>query len=106
MMIKVYYNYPRPRMRMHANLNCSAIEKSGKAPQRKISINRDSQRAKLIELKDLTFASDKSQNDLWLTIDFGNVVEEEAEAKRILRTLGEHYTRFLKAEPIVHCSRP
>jgi hypothetical protein len=102
-MIKAYFNYPNSRMRMHADPNCSDIEKSGKSAQRKINMNRESLHEKLVEIGKLSFTSTKAQNDLWLTIDFGNLVEEEAEAKRILKRLGERYKRFRAIDPISHC---
>ena len=95
-MIYVYLDYPNRRATVHCDLNCQHIRQAHKQGQRtaKINLARISDELGKFADKQYTFASNPSQNDIWLEIEFKDVDFEMGVAAYILRLAGKHYKRF------------
>lgn len=104
-MTNAYLNYPNSRMTIHADRTCLQIGKSGKQGQRVMGITRNSFAAAISQLdhKSFQLGSSAPVNDLWLTIDFGDLVFEEAVADYVLRLLRQRYSPLQGVQIKRHC---
>jgi hypothetical protein len=104
-MLKVYINYPNPKISMHRDPSCGAIQKMSKSDQRLITINRTTISAELQRFgdKEYTFAANPAGNDMWLQIDFGDEEFESAVLRYVQNLIGKHYSPLAEAQIQQHC---
>jgi hypothetical protein len=104
-MIFAYINYPNPHITIHSDSNCGNIGAQSRVNQRQIVITRNTigEEIERFRTKQYTFAANKSVNDMWLTVDFGDVKFEDAVVKYIQRLIGAHYRPIAYAEVGQHC---
>ena len=92
-------------MTLHGDSGCAEIGKMGKANRRTVAVTRPSFTQALSQLagKGFRLGADASVNDVWLSVDFGDLEFEEAVARHIHRLLGQRYSR-LRGTPVDrHC---
>ncbi len=104
-MLKVYVNYPNPKVSVHHDPLCGAIQKMGKPDQRLVRIAPETISAELgrFSRKEYTFAANPAGNDMWLEIDFGDAAFEAAVLSYIHRLIGGHYSPLARVEIENHC---
>ena len=104
-MLKAYVNYPNPKVRVHRNPECGAIQMMGKPDQRLVRIAPETISTELgrFSRKEYTFATNPAGNDMWLEIDFGDAEFESAVLGYIHRLIARHYTPFARVEITDHC---
>ena len=103
-MLQAYLNYPNSRVSVHGDVDCQEIEKMQKPEQRRVNIDRESVKRELARFKKMhDFASTAPLNDMWVTVDLGNVYEEQRVLERIKATLDARYTPFRRATLKTHC---
>ena len=104
-MLKAYVNYPHPRVGVHRNPSCGDIQKMAKQSQRSVLINTLSISSELqaFTAKKYTFAPTASQNDMWITVDFGDSDFEGAVLAYVHRLIGKHYSRLASVSISEHC---
>ena len=103
-MLQAYLNYPNSRVTVHGDPTCEEIEKMDKLGQRHVFIDRDSLEGELARFwGTYAFASTAPLNDMWVTVDMGDLLEEQRVLDRIVATLGRRYTPFGRAVPSRHC---
>ena len=103
-MLQAYVNYPNSRVTVHADPICDEIEKMAKEGQRRIRIDRRSLQGELSRFRDTHhFASTAPVNDMWISVDLGDAVEEQRVLDRIVGILAHRYTPFARVEPSRHC---
>ncbi len=104
-MLKVYVNYPNPKVSVHHNPSCGAIQKRGKPDQRLVRINPRTISAELerFSSKGYTFAANPVGNDMWLEIDFSDADFEAAVLGYVHRLIGRHYSPLATVEVENHC---
>jgi hypothetical protein len=104
-MLQAYLNYPNPKIRVHAQPNCSEIGKMKKAGQRHVVIDDKSISAELQKFaaKVYRFNADASSNDMWLSVDFNDPAFEQAVIEHVQRLVGAHYTPFAPVKIDHHC---
>jgi len=95
-MIAVYYNYPNSGFTIHEGMTVEEARVQFKLNPRvyPVTFENIAKIVKKIKSPDLKFASNQAENDLWLEINFGDVVFEKAFAEYILRVLGKRYKPF------------
>jgi hypothetical protein len=95
-MIAVYYNYPNSGFTIHEGMNYEEARVQLKPKPRvdSVTLENITEIVEKVKSQDLKFASNRDLNDLWLEIDFGDVVFEKAFAEFVLRILGKRYKRF------------
>jgi len=104
-MVKAYINYPNPKISIHNNLSCSQIMKQNKANQRiiKIDVNSISNELKNFINRTYTFGSTPDDNDMWLEIDFEDILFEMNLLEYIRKIIAKHYMPFNGINIQVHC---
>jgi hypothetical protein len=104
-MLSVYINYPNPKVSVHHDPSCGAIQKMGKQDQRHIRIDQKTISAELgrFAAKEHTFASNPEGNDMWLEIDFGDANFEAAVLNYVHRLIGQHYSPLAGVAVQNHC---
>ena len=104
-MLKVYINYPNPKISVHCDPSCGAIQKMSKADQRLVLIDRTTISAELQRFadKEYTFAANPAGNDMWLQIDFGDEEFESAVLRYVQHLIGQHYSPLAGVEIQKHC---
>lgn len=104
-MIQAYLNYPNSQVSAHLDPGCGDIMKAGKTPQRHLQLNPASLSAELVRFGtgEHTFESTADGNDMWLTIDFGDLTFELALLNHIHRLLAARYQPFASAQLRVDC---
>ena len=103
-MLEVYLNYPNSKVTVHGDMACGSIRQRGKTGQRRVTVDRDTLDRELRRFAaEHGFGSTAAKNDMWVRLDFGNVVEEERTLGRIVETLGVRYTPFREADLERHC---
>ena len=103
-MLQAYLNYPNSRVTVHGDATCEEIEKMEKLGQRRVYIDRDSLQGELARFRgEHDFASTTPLNDMWVTVDLGNLHEEQRVLDGIVATLAGRYTPFGRALPSRHC---
>lgn len=105
-MLHAYFNYPNPHVSVHRRAGCPEIGKAMKVGQRRIRIDRASITGELQQFaaKAYTFAAERSTNDLWLEVDFGDPTFEFAVVQHVLHLIGTHYKPFAAVKVDTHCS--
>ena len=95
-MIRSYINYPNPKISVHNNQACPEIMKQNKPNQRTININVNSISRELQSFinRNYTFDSTSEENDMWLEIDFDDLVFEMNLLDYIRRIIATHYIPF------------
>ena len=85
----VYLNYPSNVATIHKNIKCNSIQAREKPAQRTIEINVNNLSSVLDDFKKELYplGSTASNNDLWISLDFGNEQFEEAVIKFIVSIL-------------------
>jgi hypothetical protein len=103
--MKVYLNYPNPRMTIHGDSTCAEIGKMQKVGQRGVIFTRASITQSLSQLTSGEFhlGAQAAVNDVWFTIDFDDPEFEEAVARHIRHLLGQRYGRLRGAQIQRHC---
>lgn len=104
-MLHVYINSPQPRFTIHHNPACSEIQKNRTEGQRFILINNDSLRDEIRNFhhREYRFAAKSHLNDMWLRIDLGDEMREEAVALEIKELIGRFYSRVETSITTNHC---
>jgi hypothetical protein len=101
-MLKVYVNYPNPKLTVHQNPSCGAIQKMAKSGQRLVRIDAAAISAELQRFmgKGYTFAANPAENDMWLEVEFADAQFEAAVVAFVHRLIGGQYPPLARA--IVH----
>ena len=104
-MLMVYMNYPAPRITVHHDLTCGAIQKMAKTGQRRVRIAPETITVEFARFsrKEYTFAANQDENDMWLEIDFDDAEFERAVLKYIHCLIGANYTPLARVEIATHC---
>ena len=75
-----------------------------KADQRSVCINSDSLEEEVARFqRDHHFAANAAENDMWVSVDLGDLRSEEKALTSIKATLAERYKRFRNADVQRHC---
>lgn len=95
-MLTAYMNYPNLKMTVHADRACSQIGKRGKKGQRLIQIELDTLTSELLKFvrEEHKFEANTTFNDMWLEVNLGDVVFEEAVLAYILHLVSNYRTPF------------
>ena len=104
-MLHAYINYPNSHITIHNSQECNEIMKQPKEGRRVIQVNPHSfscEIEKFISGKH-KFASDASCNDMWIEVDFDNIVFERNIIDYIHVQLQKKYTPFREIEIDKHC---
>ena len=103
--MKVYLNYPNPRMTIHRESTCAEIGKMHKIGQRNLIVTPASITQVLGQLSSSEFqlGAQASVNDVWFTIDFDDAGFEEAVARYVHHLLSQRYGRLRGAQTQRHC---
>jgi hypothetical protein len=100
-MIKVYFNYPNSRITVHGDPRCTHIQSHEKPGQRSITIDLESFSTEIRKFETgsdgYRFASHRGENDMWVTINFGDPAFEAAVSQFLHKLLGKRYKRFRAA---------
>ncbi len=104
-MLKAYVNYPNPKVRVHQDPSCGAVQKRAKAGQRLVRIDATSISAELQRFiaKGYTFAANPAGNDMWLAVDFGDAEFEAAVIAYVHRLIGARYPPLARVAVQKHC---
>ena len=103
-MLQAYLNYPNSRVTVHGESTCEEIEKMEKLGQRRVYIDRNSLEGEVARFRAAHgFASTAPLNDMWVTVDLGNLLEEQRVLDRIVAILAGRYAPFGRAVPSRHC---
>jgi len=104
-MLKAYVNYPNPKVTIHRDPSCQAIQKMAKQSQRSVRINPKtiSTELKRFKAKGYAFTANAAGNDMWLEADFGDAAFEVAVVNYVHHLIGEHYAPLGKAIIGTHC---
>jgi len=104
-MLKAYLNYPNPRVTTHRNPSCGEVRKMAKQNQRSVLINTQtiSTQLQAFAAKQYKFSPTAKQNDMWIRVDFGDPVFEDAILAYVHRLIGKHYSRLASASIERHC---
>ena len=103
-MLKAYLNYPNSRVTVHGNSTCEEIEKTEKQGQRRVYIDRGSPESEVARFRVAhDFASTAPLNDMWVTVDLEDLLEEQRVLDRIVAILARRYMPFGRAVPSRHC---
>jgi hypothetical protein len=104
-MLQAYMNYPNPKIRVHGQSSCAEIGKMKKAGQRHVLINNGSIGPELQKFasKAYRFNADAANNDMWLSVDFGDHVFEAAAVTYVQRLVGGYYGPFSSVTIDRHC---
>ena len=95
-MIAVYYNYPNSGFSIHEGQTVEESHVHSKPSPRifHVTIHNITDIVKKITNSDFKFAAYQDVNDLWLEINFDDVIFEKAFAEYVLRLLGKRYKPF------------
>ena len=89
---------------MHRDPACTKIRRRLKEGQRDVPINRSTISEKLRRFDDdCRFGANPETNDMWLTVDFGDLIFERAVVLHVQKRLGNRYRRILNANVEEHC---
>lgn len=104
-MLMAYINYPNPKVSVHRDASCGAIQKMGKAGQRRVRLDPATISTELQNFlaKHHLFAANSAGNDMWLDIDFGDPDLEAATVHFIHRIVAKHYSPLGNAKIAIHC---
>lgn len=104
-MLRAYVNYPNPKVSVHRDPSCGAIQKMAKPRQRVVRIDPQSISAELqhFRAKHYTFAANPAGNDMWLEADFGDTDFEAAVIAYVHRLIGKHYSPLARVAIEEHC---
>ncbi len=103
-MLKAYLNYPNSRVTIHGDLTCAEIQKTRKQGQRSIYIDRNCRDGEIARFQAAhRFASTTLLNDIWVTVNLEDVLEEQRVLDRIVAILVGRYAPFGHAVPSRHC---
>ncbi len=104
-MLKAYVNYPNPKVSIHHDLSCRAIQKMAKPGQRVVRIDPSSVCAELQRFrgKGYTLAANSAGNDMWLEADLGDTDFEAFVIAYVHRLIGKHYSPLAKVAIENHC---
>jgi hypothetical protein len=104
-MIKAYINYPNVNVTVHRNPNCLQAKVGPKQNVRHVIINADnlSEELKRFRSNKHKLATETGMNDIYLILDFGDPVFEEALVGHIKRLIGLNYEEIKNCELLVHC---
>jgi len=104
-MTHVYINYPNPKIRLHCQSTCGDIGKMRKSSQRHVRLDSSSISFELqrFRAKAYPFSADKTANDMWLEVDFGDLQFERAVVEHIRGLVGAHYSPFAAITIDQHC---
>jgi hypothetical protein len=102
---QVYVNYPNPAFSIHGDPICASIRQMNKPDQRQINVTVDTLGSVLTQFinGDVSFASNPSKNDLWLTIDLNSEDQERGLVHVLQAILGRRYAPLVRAEVSTHC---
>lgn len=104
-MIQAYINYPNSHVSIHGDLSCGHIMQARKKNQRKIKITTDNKLKVMWRFhnNEFKFGSTQEFNDMWLSVDLGDINAEQTMVEEVRMALSRHYKPFAKAEVIDHC---
>lgn len=104
-MLRIYVNYPNPRVTVHADPSCGYVRMMDKPQQRVVRIDPSTISVEIQRFigKQYTFASQPDSNDMWLEIDFNDREFEEAVLWYVHRCLGRHYKPLRDSQIKTHC---
>ena len=104
-MLRVYINYPNPRIVVHSNPDCLSVQKRHKANQRFIRIELANLSNELEKFANgrYSFRSNTDSNDLWLEIELNNMSFEYALVNYVQVLLSKQHRPFSKVEVLEHC---
>ncbi len=104
-MLRVYFNYPNPRISVHADAACSVAQLERRNPNRVVSIVAAtiSDEIQRFARHEYRFRAEAGYNDMWLEIDFQNSEFEMAVFRYVHALLAGHYSPFRQATPSIHC---
>jgi hypothetical protein len=104
-MLMAYLNYPNRRVTVH-NIECPDVQQQRKREQRVVplTVSTISTELRRFEAREYAFASTAVSNDMWLQVDFADIVFEQAVVKHVQRILARRYTRFVGIPMVKHCS--
>jgi hypothetical protein len=105
-MLYAYFNYPNPHVSVHRRAGCAEIGKAMKVGQRRLRVDATSISRELQQFaaKFHAFAAERSKNDLWLEVDFGDPTFEFAVVEHVLLLIGTHYKPFAAVRVNTHCT--
>ena len=103
-MLTAYLNYPNPKISVYPGVACSEIKKKEKKGLRQIHIDIDTISMELLRFqeKEYKFAAMADFNDMWLEIEFNDLVFESAVLEYVRVLLAKHYTPFASVEIKTH----
>jgi hypothetical protein len=106
-MIQAYINYPNPHVRIHARDSCSTIQQQRKERQRVVELTPRTLSEELLRFqsKHYRFSAEKSINDMWLRVEFGDEEFEVAIVQHIRNILAQWYRPFANVPVDTHCER-
>jgi hypothetical protein len=104
-MLVVYFNYPNPRITVHADPGCSFVPRDERAPKRstRITLANLSQELQAFADQRYRFQAMAGLNDLWLVIDLGDQAFERAVVEYIQGLLSRRYAPFGRVTINSHC---
>ena len=103
-MLQAYLNYPNSRVTVHGDSTCEEIEKLEKQGQRRVHIDKDSLEGAVARFRAAHgFASKAPLNDMWVTVDLADLLEEQRVLDRIVAILAGRYAPFGRAVPSRYC---
>jgi len=104
-MLKAYVNYPNPKVTVHHDPSCAAIQKMAKLSQRLVRINPKtiSDELQRFKAKEYAFAANAAGNDMWIEADFGDANFETSVIAYVHHLIGEHYPPLAKVAIGKHC---
>ena len=104
-MIKTYIDYPNVNVTVHRKPNCLQAKVGPKQNIRHVIINADNLSKELKKFRNNKhkLSAETGMNDIYLILDFGDPVFEEALVEHIKRLVGFTYEEFQNCELLVHC---
>jgi hypothetical protein len=104
-MIKAYMNYPNCNITVHRNPNCLQAKVGPKQSVRHVIINADNLSKELNKFRSNKhkLSAETGMNDIYLILDFGDPVFEEALVGHIKRLVGLNYEEIKNSDMLVHC---
>jgi hypothetical protein len=104
-MLRAYVNYPNPKVSIHHDPSCGAIQKNNKPGQRVVRIDAENISAEIrrFTTKGYSFAANPAENDMWLEANFEDADFEAAVIAHVHRLIGKHYAPLAKVGVETHC---
>lgn len=103
-MLKAYLNYPNSRVTVHGVSVCEEIQKARKQGQRRVYIDRNSRGEEIERFRAAhRFASTSLLNDMWVTVNLEDLLDEQRVLDSIVAILAARYAPFRNAMRSRHC---